>query len=126
MLTGHLDKAKFVLATFLFVGLCVTSFARQNASGSQSTTPTPAPVAAQQPASDSTSDRKPLNPQSSPADARQAQLRADTERLYQLTEELKAEVAKSNKDTLSISVIKKADEVEKLAKSLKERMKTEQ
>jgi sRNA-binding protein len=53
----------------------------------------------------------------------QAQLVADTNKLYQLAQELKVEVAKSNKDTLSISVIKKATEVEKLAKSLKERMR---
>lgn len=58
-----------------------------------------------------------------PAEARQAQLVADTQKLYELTEQLKAEVAKSNKDTLSLSVIKKADEVEKLARSLKERMR---
>jgi hypothetical protein len=61
-----------------------------------------------------------------PGDPRQAQLLADTQKLYQLTQELKAEVAKSNKDTLSIAVIKKAEEVEKLAKSLKERMKAAQ
>jgi len=61
-----------------------------------------------------------------PAEARKAQIQADTERLYKLTQELKEEVAKSNKDTLSVPVIKKADEIEKLAKSLKERMKTAQ
>lgn len=64
--------------------------------------------------------------QMTPADPRQAQLLVDTQKLYQLTQELKAEVAKSNKDTLSIAVIKKAQEVEKLAKSLKERMKAAQ
>lgn len=62
----------------------------------------------------------------SPAEIRQAQLQADTERLYQLTQELKEEVAKSNKDTLSVTVIKKAEEVEKLARSLKERMRQPQ
>src|SRR5947209_13170301 len=61
-----------------------------------------------------------------PADAGRAQLLADTQKLYQLTQELKAEVAKSNKETLSIAVIKKAEEVEKLAKSLKERMRAAQ
>ena len=65
---------------------------------------------------------KPMTPE----EARQAQLLADTQRLYQLTQELKAEVAKSNKDMLSVSVIKKADEVEKLARSLKERMRQPQ
>jgi hypothetical protein len=43
-----------------------------------------------------------------------------------LSQELKAEVAKSNKDTLSLAVVKKAAEVEKLAKSLKERMRNNQ
>jgi hypothetical protein len=61
-----------------------------------------------------------------PAEASQAQLLADTQKLYELTQELKAEVAKSNKGTLSIAVIKKAEEVEKLAKSLKEKMRAAQ
>jgi hypothetical protein len=69
---------------------------------------------------------KPAAAPMTPAQARQAQLLADTERLYQLTQELKEEVAKSNKDTLSVPVIKKAEEVEKLARSLKERMRTPQ
>jgi hypothetical protein len=58
-------------------------------------------------------------------DARQAQIAADTERLFKMAQELKAEVAKSNKDILSVAVVKKADEIEKLAKSLKERMRAE-
>lgn len=57
----------------------------------------------------------------SPAEKRRADLMADTEKLYQLTQELKAEVARSNKDTLSVAVVKKAQEVERLAKSIKER-----
>ncbi|HEX7157961.1 MAG TPA: hypothetical protein VF214_03015 [Edaphobacter sp.] len=75
-----------------------------------------------------TSEQKPSEPEKpmTPAEARQAQLLADTQRLYQLTQELKAEVAKSNKDMLSIQVIKKADEVEKLARSVKERMRQQQ
>ncbi len=55
-------------------------------------------------------------------DPRQAQLIADTQKLVKLSEELKAEVAKSSKDTLSLSVIKKAEEVEKLAKTLKDEL----
>ena len=60
-----------------------------------------------------------------PEEARRARLVADTARLYQLAQELKAEVDKSSKDTLSLAVIKKASEVEKLAADLKERMKSE-
>jgi nitric oxide reductase activation protein len=54
---------------------------------------------------------------------RQKRLVADTEKLLVLATDLKAQVDKSTKDTLSVDVIKKADEIEKLARSVKERMK---
>jgi hypothetical protein len=57
---------------------------------------------------------------------RQKQLVEDTNRLLALATELKQEVDKSSKDTLSISVIKKAEQIEKLAKSVKDKMKSEQ
>ncbi len=56
-------------------------------------------------------------------DERQKKLMADTEKLLALATELKTDVDKSTKDTLSIDVIKKADEIEKLARSVKEKMK---
>jgi sRNA-binding protein len=68
---------------------------------------------------------KPTTPLT-PDELRQAQILADTNKLYELAQELKAEVAKSNKDTLSLAVIKKAAEVEKLAKSLKDRMRIQE
>jgi hypothetical protein len=54
---------------------------------------------------------------------RQKRLVADTDKLLVLATDLKAQVDKSTKDTLSVDVIKKADEIEKLAHSVKERMK---
>jgi nitric oxide reductase activation protein len=54
---------------------------------------------------------------------RQKQLVSDTQRLLALAQELKVDVDKSNKDTLSLDVIRKADEIEKLAHSVKEKMK---
>lgn len=54
---------------------------------------------------------------------RQEDIRNDTEKLFQLATELKAAVEKSNENLLSLDVVKKADEVEKLAKRVKERMK---
>jgi hypothetical protein len=54
---------------------------------------------------------------------RQQQLVKDTDRLLALATELKTEVDKTNKDILSVDVIKKADQIEKLAKSVKEKMK---
>jgi hypothetical protein len=54
---------------------------------------------------------------------RQAQLRRDSDRLFKLATELKDSVEKSNQNTLSVEVIKKAEEIEKLAHSVKEKMK---
>ncbi|MGA9508834.1 MAG: hypothetical protein WBV55_09465, partial [Candidatus Sulfotelmatobacter sp.] len=54
---------------------------------------------------------------------RQAALKADTDKLFKLATELKASVDKSNENTLSIDVVKKAEEIEKLAHSVKDKMK---
>lgn len=54
---------------------------------------------------------------------RQSNLQKDTDRLLKLATELKDFVDKSNEHTLSLDVIKKADEIEKLAKSVKEKMR---
>jgi nitric oxide reductase activation protein len=54
---------------------------------------------------------------------RQKQLVADTQKLVSLANELQSDVQKSSKDTLSMDVIRKADEIEKLAKSVRDKMK---
>jgi hypothetical protein len=54
---------------------------------------------------------------------RQKQLEKDTDKLLSLAKELKEEVGKSNADMLSVDVVKKAAEIEKLAKSVKDRMR---
>lgn len=54
---------------------------------------------------------------------RQAALKADSDRLLKLAQELKDSVNKSNENILSLEVLKKAEEIEKLAKSVKEKMK---
>jgi hypothetical protein len=74
---------------------------------------------------DSANAKPVTNQAMSPEEARQAQFVADSQKLYQLAQELKVEVAKSDKNTLSIAVTKKAEEIEKLARSLKERMRKE-
>ena len=56
-------------------------------------------------------------------DDRQKRLVADTDKLLLLATELKADVDKTDRNTLSIDVVKKADEIEKLAHSVKEKMK---
>ena len=56
---------------------------------------------------------------------RQKRLVQDTDKLLALATELKSAVDKTNKETLSIDVIKKADEIAKLAKSVRDKMKSE-
>ena len=47
----------------------------------------------------------------------------DTDKLLQLATELKQYVDKTNENILSVEVIKKAEEVEKLARTIREKMK---
>jgi hypothetical protein len=54
---------------------------------------------------------------------RQAALKNDTDKLFKLATELKDSVDKSNENVLSLEVLKKAEEIEKLAHSVKEKMK---
>jgi hypothetical protein len=54
---------------------------------------------------------------------RQQEIKKDTEKLLELATELKQSVDKSNENTMSLDVIRKAEQIEKLAKSVKEKMK---
>ena len=56
---------------------------------------------------------------------RQKQLKADTEKLLALATELKESVDKTNEHVLSLDVVKKAEEIEKLAKHIKTNMRDE-
>ena len=54
---------------------------------------------------------------------RHADLKRDTDKLLQLSTELKQYVDKSNENILSVDVVRKAEEIEKLAHSVKVKMK---
>jgi hypothetical protein len=54
---------------------------------------------------------------------RQAKLKRDTDKLLAVATELKEYVDKTNENVLSVDVVRKADEIEKLAHSIKEKMK---
>jgi len=54
---------------------------------------------------------------------RHAAIKSDTEKLLKLAVELKASVDKSNENLLSMEVVKKAEEIEKLAHSVRDKMK---
>ena len=62
-------------------------------------------------------------PTSATETGRKRQLSDESTELLNMALALKAEVDKTTKDTLSLNVIKKADQIEKLAKSVKEKMK---
>jgi len=57
------------------------------------------------------------------AKERVAALKGDTDRLLKLSVELKQFVDKSDENVLSVDVIKRAEEIEKLARSVKDKMK---
>jgi hypothetical protein len=63
------------------------------------------------------------SPPATPAQAEQQQLEKDSTALLQLVQELKAEVEKAGSNTLSLAALRKADEIQRLAKNLKEKMK---
>ena len=51
------------------------------------------------------------------------QLQKDVEQLVELANALKEEISKANEDVLPVSGIKKAEEIEKLAKKIQGRIK---
>ena len=55
--------------------------------------------------------------------ARQDELKRDTDQLLKLATELKESVDKSDENMLSLDVVRKAEEIEKLAHSVKEKMR---
>ena len=61
-----------------------------------------------------------LPPSTDPA---QRQMEKDSARLLQLVRDLKAEVNKAGSNTLSVAAVQKADEIQRLVKSLKEQMR---
>ena len=56
-------------------------------------------------------------------DERQKRLVSDTEKLLQLATQLHNDVAKTDKNVMSLDVIRRAEEIERLAHGVKDRMK---
>ncbi len=115
-----------VLLALLAPVLAIPIYAQSNA-------PDPAPVAGAEKASETSQEstqpaadaKAAPSTLLSPEEIRQAEIEEDTKKLFRLSAELRAEVAKTYKETLSLTVLKKAEEIEKLAKSLKARMNRE-
>jgi hypothetical protein len=117
------------LAISLVLAACPLSFSQKHSA--------PSPVVAQQPPGvppiitspdsgkpeDETKARMEKEMAKKANQERQAALKRDTDKLLALATELKQYVDKSNENMLSLDVIRKADEIEKLAHSVKEKMR---
>jgi hypothetical protein len=56
---------------------------------------------------------------------RQSDLKKDTDQLFHLASELKKSVDSSNENVLSVEVIRKTEQIEKLARSVRDKMKAD-
>jgi hypothetical protein len=96
----------------------------QKSSDPQTFPPAHPPIPGQEPPSEDENLAKQAKEMAKKAnEERQAQLKRDTDKLFQLSTELKQYVDKTNENVLSLDVIKKAEEIEKLAHSVKMKMK---
>ena len=107
------NLARLALFTFCSISLAAAQQPDQGSAAQPPVTQAPATAKA------TTDTSKPTTPQT----PQQKQLADDTAKLLTLADELKAELDKSSKDTLSLSVIKKAEQVEKLAHKVRDEMK---
>ncbi len=82
--------------------------------------PAAPPVAARTPETDASAEVEAIPANATPEER---QLRKDAIRLLQLVRELKLEVEKAGTNTLSLDALRKAEEVQRLSRSLKERMR---
>jgi hypothetical protein len=104
----------------------VAQAAAQSAAAGPQSVAAAQPAAAGQPVAAAPGNTAPAaDSQSAPAaqTPKQKQLADDTAKLLQLANELKAELDKSSKDMLSLNVMKKAEQVEKLAHKVRDEMR---
>jgi hypothetical protein len=102
---------------FLWFGICGAAQANQAPSPLPSPTPQTSPPEDPWEVQQRKEALKKFNLQ------RQQEIKKDTDKLLELATELKQSVDKSNENTLSLEVIKKAEQIEKLAKTVKDKMK---
>ena len=115
-----------VAAAFFLAGAARAGQQPQAPDASHST-PDPGPEAKGADAGDAqikATDEKTPQPAGNATNAQHTrQIADDSARLLKLATDLKAEVDKTNKNTLSLRVIRTADELEHLAHSVREKMK---
>jgi len=112
-------KYRMVILLLVFLGgLAIAGLAQRNRF--------PYPPSPSQRSSESTStNTPPYGPSRNLKMLKQSfeQTQKDAAQLYDLATELKQEMEKANEDVLSITVMKKAEDIEKLAEKIKNRMK---
>jgi hypothetical protein len=104
-----LSRMPFMLGCVLFLGVVLMAAQQSGQQPGPGTPPVP---------QSETQNSSASNPQ------RKTQIADDTAKLLKLATDLKTEVDKTDKDTLSVNVIRKADEIEKLAHSVREKTKS--
>jgi hypothetical protein len=108
----------------LVVALALTPSFGQSSGDPQSFPPRHPAIPGQEPSPEEAEAAKQAKEMAKRAnEERQAQLKRDTDKLLQLSTELKQYVDKTNENVLSLDVIKKAEEIEKLAHNVKVKMK---
>jgi hypothetical protein len=115
----HVHRKWLILLLALFFSYGLQGFP------SQQQPPSPPPIGVPQPEESGPNmpSRIQKEMEKKANEQRQADLKRDAEKLLKLSTELKEYVDKSNQNLLSLDVIKKAEEIEKLAHSVKTKMK---
>ncbi len=111
-------KPWLCFAVFIFVLIVPLAVKAQLGPNNSGPSPTQAPVESEEMRKFKKEAAKKANKE------RQAEIQRDTEKLFKLATELKDYVGKTDENILSLDVVKKADEIEKLAHDVKEKMKT--
>lgn len=109
-------RSSFCLSSLFLLALSAPGWAQQQ---------NVPPFSASQPANDPDESRARIahDMEKKAAKERVANLKSDTDKLLKLSIELKTYVDKSDENVLSLDVVKKAEQIEKLAKSVKDKMK---
>ena len=110
----------------LFLCLCgaATFVVRSKAIAAQNPVPVPPPLSRRDPSDRDEPPNPPPGAKKAVLEQNQKDIKKDIERLYELASELKTEVEKTDATAvLSLAMVKKAEEFEKLAKQIKDHAK---
>lgn len=114
------------LAVLLLLAILLSTIAPTCLAAQMPQSTVPLPGSAQQPQPEDAAHGKLERDAAKSRNAqRQQEIRRDSERLLELATELKQYVDKTNENIISLDVIRKAEQIEKLAKSVKEKMKAQ-